>query len=105
MAAPTSSALFPADVLEFAAHTGVLAFLERVQEITQRIFPGHAMDVTVTADPEIADERYLTVWVEVPEWTADQFTAARDRWYSELNQVCPDQRGCFYLAMHGGSYP
>lgn len=103
MTAATREWNCPADVFTFADEQGLTPYLGPVQQMTQRIFPGRPIETMLTADPEIMDERYLTIWVEVPELPVEQYTAVREQWYAALHQLCP--RGLdrlFFLGMHGG---
>ena len=70
--------------------------------MTRQIFPGRPISVEATADYEIPDERYITVWVDVTGLTVDQLGAAEDQWYAQLRQLCSREREAgFYLGMEG----
>src|SRR5208283_723933 len=104
MTAPTRARewIWPADVLTFAAEHGLAPYLEPVLEMTRRLFPGRAIATEVTADYEIPDERYITVWVNVTGLTVEQLGAAEDAWYAQLRQLCSRKNeSLFYLGVEG----
>lgn len=108
MAAPTATAewTWPPDVLAFAAAHDLTPYLEPVLEMTRRLFPGRRLMAEVTADYEIPDECYVTIWVEVPDLTTEQLLTTQDQWYDELRRQCGlEDAYWFYLGMHGGHRP
>jgi len=104
MVAPTQATewTWPADVLAFADEHGLTPYLEPVREMTRRIFPGQQPEAEMTADCEIPDERYITLWVKVTDLTVEQLGTVRDKWYAELRDICSRERESgFFLGMEG----
>jgi hypothetical protein len=92
----------PGDVAAFAQQHGVTTYVEPVLEMTRQIFPGRRVTAERTADFEIPDACYTTVWVDVTGLTADTIGDHSDRWYAALRQICGRAReSLFHLGMEG----
>jgi hypothetical protein len=70
---PTLPAV-PPQVVAFATEQAVMAYLPKVLEMTQRIFPGRPLAVRLVEDPKIANERHIVLELEVtgmdvPNWS------------------------------------
>ena len=60
----SSTELSP-DVLAFAAEQGASPCLDRLLEMTSRVFQTNPITVTVEEDPEIANDRHIVMDVDV----------------------------------------
>ena len=93
-------AIFPADVLAFAAERGVTDYLMPLYELTRRCFPEVEIGVTQQNDYEIADLGWIVFETAVGDWDLDRYRAAKDRWIGEfLDTVPPADRQPFILGM------
>jgi hypothetical protein len=104
MTAParTTESAWPVDVLALAGEKGIMAYLDPVAGMTQQIFPGRSVRVSLQADHEIAEERYVTVWVNVTGLSIDLVAEAEEHWYRNLRQICSRAyESLFYLGMEG----
>jgi hypothetical protein len=102
MTAPAHPTELTAEVTAFAEEHGLAPFLEPVFEMTRQIFSGRRVIAETTADYEIPEERYITVWVDVTGLTADAIGDHSDRWYAALRQICGRPReSLFHLGMEG----
>jgi hypothetical protein len=92
----------PPDVLAFAEEKSLGQYLEPLLEMTRRTFPGRFMSVSMQADGEIPDERYIAVWVKITGLSVAQLAEAEDRWYAEMRQLCSRAHETFfYLGAQG----
>ena len=102
IATPMTGWTWAPEVLAFAGEHGLTPYLEPVLALTRRIFPGRPITAEMTADYEIPDERYITVWVDVTGLTADQLGDQSDRWYAGVREICSrDRESLFHLGMEG----
>jgi hypothetical protein len=93
-------AIFPADVLAFAAERGVTDYLVPIYELTRRCFPGVEIAVTQQNDYEIADLGWIVFETAVGDWDFDRYRAAKGRWIAELvRSIPPAARQPFVLGM------
>jgi hypothetical protein len=82
-------AIFPADVLAFAAERGVTDYLVPLYELVKRCFPGAAVTVTQAYDYEIASLGWIVFTPALNEWDSEQYRAAKERWYAGFRELCP----------------
>lgn len=95
---PPDPALFPADVLAFAADRGVTDSLVPLYELAKRCFPGADMTVTLESDYEIPGLHWIVYEVASSHWPDGPRRAARRRWMEEKVRTIPtDARGAFAL--------
>jgi hypothetical protein len=93
-------AVFPADVLAFAAERGVTDYLTPLYELTRRSFPDVEIGVTQQNDYEIANLGWIVFETAVGDWDIDKYREAQDRWINEfLRSVPPGARQPFILGM------
>jgi hypothetical protein len=87
--------VFPADVIAFAAESGVTDYLIPVWKMTQRVFPG-ARSVTpvLEYDPEIEGDRHIVFKVEISGVDVEQLADAHWEWDRQLFKVCPAAHVC-----------
>jgi hypothetical protein len=91
-------AVFPADVLAFAARRGVTGYLAPLYELTRQCFPGVEIAVTQQNDYEIPDLGWIVFELAVGDWDLDRYRAAKDRWIDQfLRSVPPADRQPFVL--------
>jgi hypothetical protein len=81
--------VIPPEVSAFAAEAGVRDYLLPVVEMTRRLFPMAPLSVFVEVDPEIPNERYIVLEVDVTGWREEPLFAARQGWTSDLFVHCP----------------
>jgi hypothetical protein len=73
-----------------------------VLDMTWQLFPGRVRGAVLEADWEIP-ERYVTIDVDITGLDVAQILATRNRWLTEMSQVCPvNQIFLFYLGLVGG---
>ena len=94
-------AIFPADVLAFAAERGVTEYLVPLYELTRRCFPAAEVAVKQENDYEIAGLGWIVFEVAAyGTWPDEARRAARRRWLDELIKTTPpDARQPFSLAL------
>jgi hypothetical protein len=93
-------AIFPADVLAFAAERGVTEYLTPLYELTRRCFPGAAVDVVFESDYEITGLHWIVFGVGVRDWDFGRYRAAKAHWIEELvRSIPPAARQPFALRM------
>src|SRR5438067_13258941 len=93
-------AVFPPDVLAFAAERGVTDYLVPLYDVTRRCFPGVDIVVSQQNDYEIADLGWIVFETAVGDWDLDRYRAAKDRWIDQfLRSVPPADRQPFILGM------
>jgi hypothetical protein len=94
-------AVFPADVLAFAAERGVTDYLVPLYELTKQCFPGATVTVCQENDYEIAGLGWVVYEVAVYDtWDDGPRRAAHNRWVEELVRTVPaDARGSFVVGM------
>ena len=100
MTIPTteSSSTFPADVMAFAAESGVTNYLIPVYEMTRRVFPAaRRITPVLEYDPEIAGLRWIVFRVEISGLTVEQYVDLDWRWSGELFKVCPATHVCCFV--------
>jgi hypothetical protein len=96
-----SQALSP-DVQAVAAEQGVSAYLPCVLEMTQRVFPGAALNVVIEEDPEIANDRHVVVLAKAENLKVSQALEAIYEWHRGLFTCCPAPMVCvFRLGLEG----
>jgi hypothetical protein len=98
---PATARQWPADVLEFAARSGVADYLDPLLEATRRLFPtARSLKVFLEGDPEIRDDWHIVFEVEVPRANIPSYVHAQHFWIDELYRVCPAPLVCtFRLAL------
>jgi D-arabinose 5-phosphate isomerase GutQ len=82
-------AVFPADVLAFAARRGVTDYLVPLYELAKRCFDGAAVTVTQEDDCEIPGLAWVVYSVPVAEWDAARYDAAHRSWRDGFRDLCP----------------
>jgi hypothetical protein len=88
---------FPAEVLAFAAASGVKDCLQPLLEATQRIFPtARFIKVEIDDDPEIRDDRHILHNVQVAGLPLEQARTTRTQWIHELFRICSTVRSCVF---------
>jgi hypothetical protein len=91
------AAVFPAEVLAFAAASQVEDCLQPLLEATQRIFPtARFVKVQIDDDPEIRDDRHILYNVQVAGLSLEQSRAAGKQWNEELFRICSPLRSCVF---------
>jgi hypothetical protein len=80
---------FAADVTAFAAENGVADYLPAVLEMTRRVFPNCLVEPHLEDDPEIPDDRFILMDVDVTGLNEDQLYTARRQWTAAIFQNCP----------------
>jgi hypothetical protein len=91
-------AVFPPDVLAFAAERGVTEYLVPLYELAKRCFPGAEVAVEFESDYEIADLNWIVYAVTVSDWDMDRIQAAYRVWLAAFSEACPpDVSGAFVL--------
>jgi hypothetical protein len=92
---------WPSDVLEFAARNQVADYLEPLREGLQQVFPtALTVDVTLSEDPGIPDEWYISLHVRVPNADIMDFVKAQHAWTEKKWQILPkSQAGFFHLSL------
>jgi hypothetical protein len=81
--------LIPPEVETFSREQQADAILPAVVELTQRLFPDGALSVALEADPEIPNDRSITLLVRGVRMTAEEASDTAERWDRELLAVCP----------------
>jgi hypothetical protein len=79
----------PPDVQAFSQSQRVETILPAVVELTQRLFPDGTLTVTLDDDPEIANDRSITLLVRGLRMTAEEASETAERWDRGLLAVCP----------------
>lgn len=93
-------AVFPAEVLAFAAERGVTDYLAPLYELAKQCFDGAEVAVTQQNDYEIAGLGWIVFETAVGDWNLNRYRAAQDRWIDEfLRRVPPADREPFILGM------
>ena len=78
-----------AEVTTVAKDFGVLAELQRVLAMTQRLFPDCPTHVEIDDDPEIANDRHLAIVVRDQISDVEEAVAAGWKWSEQLFSCCP----------------
>ncbi len=95
MTAPSPS--FPADVMAFAAESGVTEYLIPVYEMTRRVVPtARRITPVLEYDPEIAGLRWIVFRVEISGMTAEQYADLDWSWSGDLFKICPATHVCCF---------
>jgi hypothetical protein len=93
-------AVFPADVLAFAAERGVTDYLVPLYELAKHSFGGAAVAVRLEEDAEVANYRWITYEVDTAGRTAEQLFDDHRRYTEALVALCPPPVSeCFALGM------
>jgi hypothetical protein len=87
--APPLTTPFPPDVVEFAAERGLTESLAAVRSLTEDVFPGAPLTVTLQSDPEIAEERGVVFEVDVAGLDEEQLFTGQRKWTAGLFGRCP----------------
>lgn len=91
-------AIFPADVLAFAAERGVTDYLMPLYELATDCFPGIDAAVHLERDYEISDLGWIVYRMSASNWLHDRSWAAKERWDNTVHATLPkDVRGLFGL--------
>src|SRR5690242_19896632 len=100
IASQTVSVPVPEDVQAFAREQGSEAYLPVVLEAATRSFPGTTLRLAFEEDHEIADMRYIVVFVGGLEMSNEQFLAATDEFSRDLfNGIPIPLLGAFRLGL------
>ncbi len=78
-----------ADVVQLAATLGVSAYVPKVLEMTQSVFPDAVLEVEKEHDPEIADEVCLAIVVRNSMDDARELFRVSSNWHRRLHDCCP----------------
>jgi hypothetical protein len=84
-------AIFPADVLAFAAEHGITDYLVPLYELARRCFDGVAVTARVEHDNEIPGMSWIVYEVPVATWESESYRAAHDRWLTAFGEQCPSE--------------
>jgi hypothetical protein len=79
----------PPEVRAFAAQQKVEQYLPGVLDLTRRTFPETTISVALEVDPEIPDDRHITLFARGLRLSAGQAVEATGRWDRGLLAVCP----------------
>jgi hypothetical protein len=97
MTAP-DPAVFPADVVAFAAERGVTDYLVPLYDLARRCFPGADVAVEFESDYEIAGLSWVVYAVTVSHWELERIQSAYRNWLAEFSDACPpDASAAFVL--------
>src|ERR1700730_8203188 len=92
----TQQVAIPPEVRAFAAEQKVEQYLPRVVELTQDTFPGTTISVALEVDPEIPDDRHITVFARGVAMSVEEAVEADWAWASGLFSVCPAPLACTF---------
>lgn len=92
-------AVFPADVLAFAATRGVTDYLVPLYELAKHSFDGAVVTVRHEYDPDIADLQWICFEVAAADWDAGRYRAAKDGWHAGYLPLPPAVREAFVLGV------
>lgn len=85
------------EVYAFAEKAGVADYLPAVLAMTRRIFPTWPLRVYLEDDPEIADERYIVLELQMPdEVKVDCAVELHWQWSGEIFRHCPSPYAYFF---------
>ena len=91
-------AVFPADVLAFAAERGVTEYLVPLYDLAKRCFPGADVAVEFESDYEIEGLNWVVFAVTVNHWDLERIQAAYRMWLAAFSDTCPpDVSAAFVL--------
>jgi hypothetical protein len=93
---PAALPTVPPEVSQFAAESGVSAYLSQVLQLAHSIFPGRPMTVLLEGDPEIANDWHIVFEVDVASLSVDELIAGQERWIEGLFQLCPSTHVCVF---------
>src|SRR5437763_14263605 len=82
-------AVFPADVLAFAAERGVTGYLVPLYELAKLCFDGAEVSVRLELDCEIAGLGWVVYVVAAPGRDRERSRAAKDRWRKAVTATLP----------------
>src|SRR5947209_8648807 len=77
------------EVQTFAAEQGVTNYIPAIMNMTRQIFSNSTVQVVLEDDPEIADDRHITLEVSVRHMDVSQALQAEYRWHEGLFAHCP----------------
>lgn len=92
-------AVFPADVLAFAAERGVTDYLVPLYDLAKSCFDGADVAVRYETDPDIAGLDWVCYEVAAIDWNAGRYRDAKDRWHAEYLQLPSAVREAFVLGV------
>ena len=90
------SPVIPREVLAFALEQGVDPYLPAVLQMTDCLFASARVDLQVDEDPEIAQDRHITIKVAGGDMQVAQALEARYQWHRELFNCCPAPLVCIF---------
>lgn len=90
-------AVFPADVLAFAAERGVTDYLVPVYELAKHCFDGVDVTVSQAFDYEIADLGWIVFTPAVGDWDYPRYQAAQNRWVAGFMRLCPSDDSIHFI--------
>ena len=90
-------AVFPDDVLAFAAERGVTEYLGPLYDLAKTCFDGTDVGIKLESDGEIADMSWIAFEVAVSDWNLDRFRAAYDRWIAGFIEACPSDDSIHFV--------
>src|SRR4051794_27071370 len=97
LAAP-APAVFPADVLAFAAERGVTEYLVPLYDLAKRWFDGADVTVTFESDYEIPGLSWIVYQVDAGQWEDDRRRTAYYRYTDEkVRKLPPSAREPFAM--------
>jgi hypothetical protein len=79
----------PPEVRAFAAQQKVEQYLPGVLELTRSTFPGTTVSVGLEVDPEMPDDRHITLFARGVRLSPEQAVEATGQWDRGLLAVCP----------------
>ena len=79
----------PADVIQLATKLGVTAYLPKVLEMTQSVFPDAQLDVEAYQDYELAAEWWIVVVVRHAIDEPHELVSITSEWHRRLCDYCP----------------
>jgi hypothetical protein len=88
---------WPAEVLTFAAETGVGEYLDPMLEMTRGHFPGaRSLTVYVEEDADVPDTSTILFDVRVDSLTPEQYVATSHEYVRKSFAICPAPRICLF---------
>jgi hypothetical protein len=82
-------AIFPADVVAFAAERGVTDYLVPLYELAKQCFPGAEVTVRHESDGDLAGLAWIVFVVAAGHWPDGPRRAGRRRWTAEKLRALP----------------
>lgn len=95
-----ANAVFPSDVVAFAAAHQAEDCLQPLLEATHRLFPtAQSITVSIEDDPELRDNAQIVFRVQVDGLTLDESRAARENWIREMLSIYRPSRKLLFCLL------